>query len=72
MDNNINIKQLEIKRQIDYNNSLIESFLNPNVFTLNNTVAQLISENRELQKKCNHVFDENGYCIYCYLLEEKE
>ena len=72
MDNNINIKQLEIKKQIDHNNSLIESFLNPNVFTLNNTVAQLISENRELQKKCNHVFDENGYCIYCYLSEEKE
>ena len=72
MDNNINIKQLEIKKQIDYNNLLIEKLLNPNIFTLNNTVAQLISENRELQKKCNHVFDENGYCIYCYLLEEKE
>ena len=69
--NNEIINQLEIKKTIDHNNSLIESFLNPNVFTLNNTVAQLISENRELQKKCNHVFDENGYCIYCYLLEEK-
>lgn len=72
MDNNVNIKQLEIKKQIDYNNSLIEKLLNPNIFTLNNTVSQLISENRELQKKCSHVFDENGYCIYCYLSEEKE
>ena len=62
--NNEIINQLEIKKTIDHNNSLIESFLNPNIFTLNNTVAQLISENRELQKKCNHVFDENGYCIY--------
>ena len=70
--NNEIINQLEIKKTIDHNNSLIESFLNPNVFTLNNTVAQLISENRELQKKCSHVFDENGYCIYCYLLEEKK
>lgn len=72
MDNNINIKQLEIKKQIDYNNSLIEKLLNPNIFTLNNTVSQLISENRELQKKCEHSFDEDGYCIYCYLSEEKE
>ena len=45
--NNEIINQLEIKKTIDHNNSLIESFLNPNVFTLNNTVAQLISENRE-------------------------
>ena len=42
--NNEIINQLEIKKTIDHNNSLIESFLNPNVFTLNNTVAQLISE----------------------------
>lgn len=69
---NINIKQLEIKKQIDYNNSLIEKLLNPNIFTLNNTVSQLISENRELQKKCSHSFDKDGYCIYCYLSEEKE
>ena len=70
--NNEIINQLEIKKTIDHNNSLIESFLNPNVFTLNNTVAQLISENRELQKKCTHSFDEDGYCIYCYLSEGKE
>lgn len=72
MDNNINIKQLEIKKQIDYNNSLIETLLNPNIFTLNNTISQLISENRELQKKCAHNFDEDGYCIYCYLSEENK
>ena len=23
-------------------------------------------ENEELQGKCNHEFDEHGFCIYCY------
>lgn len=60
---------LTIKEQIDRNNALIEKIMTPNVFTLNNTVADLLQENAELQKKCTHEF-EDGYCIYCYKEEE--
>lgn len=60
---------LTIKEQIDRNNALIEKIMTPNVFTLNNTVADLLQENAELQKKCTHEF-EDGYCVYCYKEEE--
>lgn len=55
----------DIKMQIDYNNQLIESFLSPNKFVLNNTIAKLLKDNEELQKQCEHNF-QDGYCIYCY------
>jgi hypothetical protein len=58
------MRQLEIKRRIEENNKLIESLMTPNVFTLNNTVAELLAENKALQEECEHVF-EDGYCIYC-------
>ena len=60
---------LEIKRKIDENNKIIESLMTPNIFSLNNTIAELLSENRELQRNCPHEFDQ-GYCIYCYKEEE--
>lgn len=60
---------LTIKEQIDRNNALIEKIMTPNVFILNNTVADLLQENAELQKKCTHEF-EDGYCVYCYKEEE--
>ena len=60
----------DIKMQIDYNNQLIESLLSPNKFTLNNTVAQLLKENEELQKQCEHNY-QDGYCIYCYKEEPR-
>ena len=60
---------LYIKEQIDRNNKLIEQFLTPNQFVLNNTVAQLLKENAQLQQQCQHEFEE-GYCIYCYKSEE--
>ena len=41
---------LEIKRKIDENNKIIESLMTPNIFSLNNTIAELLSENRELQR----------------------
>ena len=58
------MRQLEIKRKIEENNKIIESLMTPNVFTLNNTVAELLAENKALQEECEHVF-EDGYCIYC-------
>lgn len=60
----------DIKARIDYNNQMIESLLSPNKFTLNNTVAQLLRENEDLQKQCKHNYQE-GYCIYCYKEEPK-
>lgn len=59
---------LDIKRQIDLNNKLIEDALKPNQFTLNNTVASLLLEIDSLQKQCPHEFEE-GYCIYCYKMK---
>ena len=49
---------------------MIQSMFNPNIFTLNNTVAELLEENRQLQDQCDHVF-EDGYCIYCFKRQEK-
>lgn len=62
---------LDIKRRIDLNNELIEKALKPNQFTLNNTIAGLLLEIDTLQKECPHEF-EDGYCIYCYKMEEKK
>lgn len=56
---------IDIKKKIDENNKIIEALITPNIFTLNNTVSQLLSENEKLQRQCSHKF-RNGYCIYCY------
>jgi len=63
-------KELEIKQQIDRNNSLIEESLTPNLWTLNNTVRDLLVENEKLQKKCSHKYDEDGFCVFCYKMKE--
>lgn len=59
----------KVKQQIDENNAMIESVVTPNIFTLNNTVADLLEKNRKLQKKCPHEF-ENGFCKFCYIDED--
>ncbi len=61
---------LEIKQKIDENNSIIEQLVTPNKFTLNNTVAKLLEENKKLQAQCNHNF-VGGYCKYCYAEEQE-
>lgn len=63
------MNNIEIKEAIDRNNQIIQSIFSPSGFTLNNTISQLLDENRALQAKCKHEF-ENGYCIYCYKEEE--
>ncbi len=60
---------IDIKNKIDENNKVIENILSPNVFTLNNTVSQLLEENKRLQRQCRHKF-EGKYCIYCYKEDE--
>lgn len=61
--------RMEIRKRIEENNKIIESLMTPNVFTLNNTIADLITENRELQNQCEHEFEE-GFCVYCMKGEE--
>ena len=63
-------KGIEIKKKIDFNNKLIEESLNHNLWTLNNTVNELLKENAKLQDQCEHEF-KDGFCIYCYKSEEK-
>lgn len=63
------MERMLIKKKIDKNNEMIERLMSPNIFTLNNTVAELLKENAELQEQCDHEF-EDGYCHYCYKEEE--
>jgi hypothetical protein len=60
----------EIHEKITENNKLIESLLNPNIFTLNNKIRDLLKENAALQTQCPHLF-VGGYCKYC-LMEEPQ
>ena len=59
---------LQIKAAIDQLNSLMETLLNPSVFTVNNEVIALTKEIETLQNQCPHSFVE-GYCEYCYKRE---
>ena len=68
MKERLNMTNLEIKEKIDTNNKIIEDIMNPGKFVLNNTVYELLQENRKLQNACKHHF-VNGYCEYCYLEE---
>lgn len=63
------MERLKIKEKIDANNAIIEKIMTPNIFTLNNTISELLKENADLQNKCSHSF-EDGYCVYCYKEEE--
>lgn len=40
-------------------------------FVLNKKVAEYLKEVDEIQKKCNHKF-ENHICIYCFKEEKSE
>lgn len=62
--------QLQIRKQIDANNEAIAKALNPSQFILNNIVADLLEENTKLRKHCKHEFDEDGFCIWCDMMEE--
>lgn len=62
--------QLEIRKKIDENNKIISECLNPSQFILNNIVADKLAENRELQSLCNHTYDEDGFCIWCDVMED--
>ena len=60
----------EIAKKIRQNNDLIQNLLSPNIFTLNNSISNLIRENQELQAQCTHHFVE-GYCEFCLKEENR-
>lgn len=60
---------LEIKERIDANNKIISEQFDPEFFTLNVAVKDLLEENSKLQRLCKHEFVDGG-CRYCYLVEE--
>jgi hypothetical protein len=60
---------LEIREQIDANNLLIETLLDPTAFTLNTVVKDLLAKNARLQAQCTHNFVD-GKCEFCDM-EEK-
>ena len=57
----MNYKGEEIKKLIQEKNDEIHSLLNPNIFTLNNQVRDLMEEIADLQNHCPHNFID-GYC----------
>lgn len=61
----------ERKEKINELNSMIQSVLMPNVFTLNNTVLKIQKEIDQLQSECSHEYDE-GYCNFCNKEKEGE
>lgn len=54
----------EIREQINANNLMIETLLDPTAFTLNPAVKELFAKNAELQAQCPHNFID-GVCEYC-------
>lgn len=60
----MNYKGEEIKKLIQEKNDEIHSLLNPNIFTLNNQVRDLMEEIADLQNNCPHNFID-GYCEFC-------
>lgn len=61
----------ERKEKINELNSMIQSVLMPNVFTLNNTVLKIQKEIDQLQSECPHEYNE-GYCNFCNKEKEGE
>jgi hypothetical protein len=58
------MNNFEIRERIDDNNVRIRELMTPSDFVLNNDVAKLLEENKQLQNKCTHEFYK-GVCIYC-------
>lgn len=54
-----------IRDKINFNNSQIETLLDPSVFVLQPEVLQYMEDNEYLRSICSHEYDENGVCIYC-------
>ena len=65
------MKGIEIKNKIDFLNKQNSELLNPNIFTLNNTIKDNLLEIDKLQQICKHDF-QDGFCIYCYKQEDNE
>lgn len=53
-----------IRKQIEYYQSLIEEISDPTCFTLNPKIREYMDEIKHLQEICTHEFND-GNCIYC-------
>lgn len=60
-----------IRNRINELNELIASKFDPTQFVLNEDVINAYNEIDELQKHCNHKF-EDGKCIFCDFLEDNK
>lgn len=58
----------EIKEKILFNNHKIEELSDPSTFVLKPEIQELMEENEQLRKECQHKF-VHGVCIYCDALE---
>ena len=58
----------EIRQKIDENNKKIR--LKLDTFVLTDEIKKCLAENAELQKICEHEFDEDNICIYCDICKE--
>lgn len=54
----------EIRSKVNFNNSKIQTLLDPSVFVLQPEVLKYMEDNEYLQSICSHEY-ENGVCIYC-------
>ena len=56
--------QYQIYQKIQENNALIKKSVQSDTFVLNEAVVKLLDENRALQKKCHHEFEDKT-CKWC-------
>ena len=62
---NLEVTGNEIRTRIVTNNEIIEKAAREGTFQLSKEAQAAINENIELRKKCDHLFDDLGYCVYC-------
>lgn len=58
----------EIKAKIDDLELQIRQVINPGEFVLNQSLMDLLQQEKELRMQCPHEY-ENRRCIYCYKKE---
>ena len=61
----------EIKEKVDALYSKIEKAIAVGIFVLNPDIAEAYDEIEKLQNQCEHEFDNNGCCKYCYGSKEQ-
>ena len=60
----------EIKINIHNLETELEEIIMADVFILNKKIVNINSKIEELQKQCEHKY-ENGMCVHCHKVEDK-